>query len=242
MRIDVALEPSAFKAGDGHEKIVVVVDVLRASATIIKAIANGAEGVIPLATPEEVRDQAAKQCRDEVLLCGERQGICLPGFDLGNSPREYISQVVTGKMIYFTSTNGTQILTKAKGATKVIVSSFLNVTAALSYLKRFDSEILVVCSGCEERFALEDAVFAGYLVRGLEAMSQPSQMTDSAVAAANLYDSYRENLIGMASSSFWGSQLVQIGLGEDIPVCVEIDSENVVPELDGDRLIKSQEY
>jgi 2-phosphosulfolactate phosphatase len=240
MRIDVALHPSAFNAGDGTEKIVVVVDVLRASATIIAALANGAKAIIPLATPEEVRNHASKHCREEVLLCGERQGVCLPGFDLGNSPREYKSQVVAGKVLYFTSTNGTQILAKARDAQRVFVSGFNNVSASLTLLKSLRADTLIVCAGCEGLFSLEDAVYAGMLVRGLEDLPQ-SKKTDSAEAACLLYDAYAHDLQGMASSAFWGKQLIEIGLGDDIPVCVAVDSQGVVPELLHGRLVKSRD-
>ena len=129
MKIDVVLTPDTVEQFR-NRKSVVVIDVFRASTTIITALANGAESVIPLRTPKEARDLKSSFSNGNALLCGERKGICIDGFDFGNSPREYSRENVQGKILLFTSTNGSQMITKAKVWGEIIfIAGFVNHSA-----------------------------------------------------------------------------------------------------------------
>ena len=157
----------------------VVVDVLRASSTLTVARRNGARRVVAAATPEEA--VALRRRWPAAVLCGERDGRRLPGFDLGNSPFEYESGVVAGRTLVFASTNGSQALLAAGRARRAVLGAFVNATAVLEAAGG-DGEIVVVCSGKLGGFALEDSAFAGWLVERLAVRG--ARVTGAAAAFA----------------------------------------------------------
>ena len=151
----------------------VVLDILRATSSMITALANGAEQILPVATIEEAL--AAKAEHPEALLCGERDGLRITAaqtggteFDLGNSPREYTAEMVAGKTLITTTTNGTRALGACANAEYTLIDSFLNLTATAEHLRATAPENLVlVCSGTYEDAALEDTLAAGALADAL---------------------------------------------------------------------------
>lgn len=239
MRIDVTITPENFHSDSSEGKRVVVVDVLRASTTIITALARGAKKMYPLATPEEVKERARSFSKNEILLCGEREGIRISGFDLGNSPREYKECVVRGKVLFFTSTNGSRMLAKARGAGEILIGSFVNMAALIRRLDSNEKDCLVACSGHNGGFSLEDGVCAGMIVDRLKnEMPQHSiEMGDEARAAMILYRRFADDLENMARQSSWGKHLTELGFVDDLPVCTSVDLHNIVPVLKGEELV-----
>src|SRR5262249_14867735 len=140
----------------------VVFDILRATSTMVTALANGAEAILPVAEIEEAL--AVKRRQSAVLLAGEREGVKIgPGlasgttFDLGNSPREFTGQLVRNKTIVMTTTNGTRALSACRGATHTFAASFLNLGASAKAVRLTESmQVLVVCSGTHDQAAYED--------------------------------------------------------------------------------------
>src|SRR4051812_38657489 len=150
MRIDVVLGGTPIAPGDVSGRLVVVIDVLRASTTIAVALANGARAVVPLETSDEVVTRSKALERADVRLAGERRMLPIPGFDFGNSPREYTREAVEGKTILFTTTNGTVAIAKAQGARDVVIASYVNYSAVLTMLRtalRGGTDITMVCAG-----------------------------------------------------------------------------------------------
>ena len=143
-----------------------VVDVLRASTTLTVALAAGAAGVVEAVTPEEALALRART--PGALLGGERDGRRIPGFDLGNSPAEYVPSVVAGRTLLFASTNGSIALRHARPARRRVLGAFVNATAVRRALRSAE-HVVIVCAGKLGGFALEDAAFAGWLARDLEA-------------------------------------------------------------------------
>jgi 2-phosphosulfolactate phosphatase len=148
----------------------VVIDVLRWSSVVITALANGAEWVEAYATPEEVRARAAAFAREQVLLGGERGNVALPGFDVGNSPLDYTTARVRGRTVLTTTTNGTQALHAAVGASARLVGAFVNLTATVRAVHRALAEtdeatrrVTLLCAGQAGEEAHEDTAFAGAL-------------------------------------------------------------------------------
>lgn len=242
MKIDVALTPGTFRHGSGDGKSVIVVDVLRASTTIITALANGGEKIIPFATVEDVRESAKAYSRDRVLLCGERQSVRIPGFDLGNSPREYDDSVVQGKILLFTSTNGSQMLIKATGAAEVNIAGFVNIGSVVERLIQKKRDCVIACAGHEGGFSLEDGVCAGMIVSEAKQgrTGGSIRLSDEALAAAILYEHFANDLQGMIKKSFWGEYLTRIGLGDDLPLCASVNSYDLVPVLQNGVLVKKK--
>ena len=151
----------------------VVLDILRATSSMITALANGAEQILPVSTIEEAL--AAKAEHPGALLCGERNGLRITAaqtggteFDLGNSPREYTAEVVAGKTLITTTTNGTRALRACANAEHTLVASFLNLTATTDYLRTAKpSRLAIVCGGTYEEAALEDTLAAGAIAESV---------------------------------------------------------------------------
>ena len=147
---------------------VVVIDVLRASTTIIHALAAGAKCVIPCLEVEEAKTLAAKFPRDAIVLGGERAGVKIEGFDLGNSPREYDAKAVGGKTVLFTTTNGTKAMNACKLAKRVLIGGFVNMHAVL-LATASDSKIHLLCAGTNGQITREDVLCAGWYVAACRA-------------------------------------------------------------------------
>lgn len=144
----------------------VIVDVLRATSTLSTALAHGAAAVLEALSPEEAF--ALKRRHPGALVCGERDGRKVPGFDLGNSPREYTPETVAGRTLIFASTNGSVALRRARGARRRILVAFVNAGAVADALAP-EREVVIVCAGKLGRFSLEDMLLAGWLCARLEA-------------------------------------------------------------------------
>ena len=241
MHIAVSLSPASrprdiAQLGDSLG-CVVVIDVLRASTVICTALANGASEVIPFADIDKAR--AAKRSNAAALLCGEREGIRLPGFDLGNSPAEYTPEVVSGNSLLYASTNGSVALTHAPGNVETIVAGFVNLTAAAEHIDRTGLATLIVCAGREGGFSLEDAVCAGALIARLWEVSEHAEpATDSAYAAQAMWDRYKDDPAMALWQSDHGKYLISLGFGADLAICAVVDSLTVVPKLRIGRLVR----
>ena len=176
MNLKTTFTPAEFEVlarTDLSQTTCVVFDILRATSSMITALANGAEQILPVATIEEAL--AAKAEHPEALLCGERNGLRITAtqtggteFDLGNSPREYTAEVVAGKTIITTTTNGTRALPACANAEHTLVASFLNLTATTDYLRTAKpSQLVIVCGGTYEEAALEDTLAAGAIAESV---------------------------------------------------------------------------
>ena len=231
MRIDVHFTPLGVSAAEVSGRGAVVIDALRAGTTVITALANGARAVIPAATPEEAVRVASNLERDGVLLAGERKSLKIEGFALGNSPREMTPEVVGGKTIVLATTNGTPALVAVQGADPVLVGAPANFKALAARARAVLDErgdLVIVCSGRERHFALEDAYTAGRLVKAVKRGLRKLELNDAATAALALaaaYRSWAEAFAGTAAAR----QLVEANLGDDVTFAVKPDRFGLVP-------------
>ncbi len=243
MHIAVSLSPASrprdiAQLGDSLG-CVVVIDVLRASTVICTALANGASEVFPFADVDKAR--AAKRSNAAALLCGEREGVKLPGFDLGNSPSEYISEAIRGKSLLYASTNGSVALAQSPRGSETIVAGFVNLTAAAEHIDRTGLTTLIVCAGREGGFSLEDAVCAGALIARLWEVSEHAEpATDSAYAAQAMWDRYKADPAMALWQSDHGKYLISLGFGADLATCAALDTVAVVPTIKDGRLLSNQ--
>jgi 2-phosphosulfolactate phosphatase len=213
----------------------VVVDILRASTTICTALQNGAKDVIPFGDVEGAR--AAKAADPSALLCGERGGKKLEGFDLGNSPAEYTSDVVGGKSLLFSSTNGSVALAAAPSDAEVLVGGFVNATVVAQRIAELKRATVITCSGKMGQFALEDAAGAGVIIAKLwECVPDLELVNDGALAAQTLYDRYKSDPAMALWQSRHGTYLIEIGFGSDLSLCAAVDSVPVVPVMEDGRI------
>lgn len=237
MRIDVLFTPHELGSRELGGRVVAVIDVLRATSTIVEAIANGARAVFPAADMDDAMRVAQTVGRTEVLLCGERGSRKIEGFDLGNSPQEFTSEAVADKLVVMTTTNGTPALVAGAEADRCIVASFLNISAAATDLAASGKPIVLLCAGREGRFSLDDALCAGAMIRLLRSkVTERVRMNDSALAVSGLERRYHAHLLAVVARTGAARQLVEAGHEADIAYCLTRDLHNVVPVL-SDRQI-----
>lgn len=221
---------SAFPADGRLEGFApVAVDVLRATSTITKALSSGAVAVIPVLEPEEALAAAQAHPEGTVVLGGERGGLRIPGFHLGNSPAEYTPASVEGKVVLFTTTNGTRAIRRAAPLGPVYILSFLNVGAVAADLRESGRDVAVACAGTRGELSLEDVACAGALVEALGGPDGSLELNDLAWTARELYRSYRDRLAELLHIARHGQTLVALGLQEDLVTCAQQDSLPLVP-------------
>ena len=229
MKIDLAFTPFELEKKELEGKAVVVIDSLRATSTMLTAFENGCAGFIPVATIEEARELAASLNNPDILLGGERGARALEGFQVGNSPRDYSSERVRGKVVIMTTTNGTRALVAARRAGEVFIGAFLNLSAVCRRLKESGRDVIIACSGEKNLFCLEDFVCGGAMIACLSGEGNSLGMTDAARAAKILYEHFSPDICAMLEGSEWGQYLDGVGLGEDVRICAQIDSSRLVP-------------
>jgi len=213
----------------GRGDLIVVIDVLRCSSTIVTALFNGAKAIIPTKTLSEARKLHAKN--PEYLLAGERGGLRPPGFDLGNSPLEYVREKIFGKIIILTTTSGTLALINSRGAKWVLVGSFLNAKAvaekAFSIAYKEETGISIVQAGTEGRFSLEDFICAGAILSKLP--EESIKLSDSARAALLAFKYAENDLYANLVGSEHSRKLMNLGFSEDIKFSSQMDIYPIVP-------------
>jgi len=230
--LEVVFTPEEIKNRRLSDKLIVVIDVLRASSTIVTALAYGCRGVVPILSPEQAKEKAQQFKKEEVLLGGEREGRKIKGFDLGNSPREYQKEIVGDRIIIFSTTNGVKTLEIVRGAFRIIIASFLNLQATSNYCSKFQGDILLACAGKEGYFSLEDTVCAGMLINSLRDIYSDTctcQGVDANLTAQVLYKKFENNILEMLRKSQHGRYLESIGLRKDLEFCSQLDIFNIVP-------------
>ena len=231
MRIDVHFTPLGLAAGDLAARGVIVIDALRATTTIVTALANGAKAVIPAATSEDAVRLATNLEKDGVVLAGERRIVKIEGVALGNSPREMTATAVGGKTIVLATTNGTPALVAAQGGEPVLVGAPANFKALVERARAVllePRDLVVICAGREKDFAIEDAYTAGRLIKAVKKGLRKLALNDAARAALALTDeltSWQEALEGSEAAH----QLADADLGEDVAFAARADRFGVVP-------------
>ncbi len=229
-KLETLFIPEEIKNTELAGKLVVIIDVLRASSTIVTALANGCRGFIPILSPDKAKKKAQEFQNERVLLGGEREGIKIEGFDLGNSPREYKRELAKGKTIIFSTTNGVKTLEMVKGAHRIIIGSFLNLQAVCDYCTNYEGDILIICAGRKGKFSLEDTACAGMMVNSLrDVFPGDHQEIDANLTAQLLYVKFGNNILEILRKSQHGRYLESIGLGEDLKFCSQLDLFHIVP-------------
>jgi 2-phosphosulfolactate phosphatase len=214
----------------------VVIDVLRATTTIVYALAAGAKAVVPCLTIEAARQAAAALPRGRAVLAGERGGLPIAGFDLGNSPTEFTPQRIAGRVVVLTTTNGTKALLHCRRAERVLVGAFANLSALCEELDRCP-RVDLVCAGTDGRPTEEDLLLAGAIVERLAAAGS-WKLDDRAVGARAGWqdvargasgDRLAAQLAAAMLISRGGRNLVHIGMARDIEMAARTDACGIVP-------------
>lgn len=256
-QLHVHLLPSLIEADALHGGTAVIIDILRASSTMITALQNGAKRVIPCGTTEEAFQLRNQSPQESILLGGERGGVKIQGFDFGNSPAEYNVSAVAGRTVVFTTTNGTKAILKASTAATILIGAFINRAAIADRLRQEHRNTHLICAGTDGIVTGEDVLFAGAVVDELMGHDAPENqnsisaswtLNDSAVMAWSLWRKTvaditpgdaetRSQVIGerlalAMRNTQGGRNLVSLGYDSDISLCSQLDQFRIVPELD----------
>ncbi|NCQ19033.1 MAG: 2-phosphosulfolactate phosphatase [Ignavibacteria bacterium CG_4_8_14_3_um_filter_37_9] len=229
MKINVVLSPSNVDELHFSGKTTVVIDVLRASTTIVTALMNGAKEIVPVGSVEFAMKASSNMFGGQTLICGERNAKKIDGFNLGNSPLEYTNDAIGGKSIVFFTTNGTKAIVKAKYSNEVLLASFLNLSAVVKYLLELKKPFEILCAGNNNNFCLEDTVCAGKLISETASLSQNVELSDSGLAAVSIAKTFGKNLKKMFSESEHGNFLIGNGFEEDLKYCAKLNITELIP-------------
>ncbi len=249
-RLEVAFLPSLVQPDSLRDRTVVVTDVLRATTTIVNALANGCRQVIPRPSIESARQTHLEL--ENSVLGGERGGRIVEGFHNGNSPIEYTQDVIGDKSLILATTNGTVAMEHCRTAKRVLIGAMINLTAISEQIDD-EEPVTVVCSGTDGFITSEDVIFAGALmhmlaernsggtVRGNNGSPENNghhELSDMAKIAANHWR-HTSRMVdqGTEMADFFrkargGINLVRIGHDDDIVFASQVDTVPVVPELD----------
>jgi len=234
--VEVCFSPHSFPLYANEDSIVVVIDVLRATSSICSALHYGVERILPVASVLEARNYQAKG----FICAAERHAQKVEGFDLGNSPSEYHNPKLKGKVIVFTTTNGTQAIRVAREAYRIVIGSFVNLTVLCNWLSHQHKNIILLCSGWKDLFNIEDTLCAGAIAQKLEQTNLFEAHHDSTFAAKSLYELAHKDLIQFMENSSHFKRLEKFNLAEDVKYCLTPDLAPVVPILEGNYLIASK--
>lgn len=242
MKISVYFTPLGLTNQAITGKPVVVLDVLRATSSIVAALGNGARAVVPAATADEALKVAKNLESESVLLAGERGGHRVEGFALGNSPEEMTREAVSEKTLVMATTNGTGAITAAESARPVLIGAINNFTALVDVARvELDDcgELTILCAGRERMFALEDAYVAGRIAQCLlpAGKRRSAELNDAAIAALELVRRYGANWKRAVVASAAARDLKELGYRRDVDSVTEVDTHDIVPQY-SDRLIR----
>ena len=240
MRVHVVPHTRALKRRDLSAWTVVVIDAVRATSTIAQAVASGCRTVVPVASIAAARAYKRAHKGDAPLLGGERGGLKIAGFDLGNSPEEYHREAVAGRTVVLTTTNGTRALEASRDARETLAGAFLNLPAIVRYLAGEGHDVLLAPAGRQDAPVLDDVVCAGMFVDGL-LESGEAALTSEAHLAHMAYRGYRGRIEQALRESASGQALARIGLDSDLAYCAQVGLLDVVPRLiDGEIRAKER--
>jgi 2-phosphosulfolactate phosphatase len=232
-KIEVCFSPHSFPLYNHEDSIVVVIDVLRATTSICTALHSGVERILPVASVLEARNFQSKG----FLVAAERQAQKVAGFDLGNSPSEYMKPRLKGKIIVFTTTNGTQAIRAAKNAYKIVIGAFVNLTAISIWLAKQHKNIILLCAGWKDFFNIEDTLCAGAIAHNLDRTGMFETSYDSTLAAKALYETASKDIYGFMQKSSHFQRLEKLNLTDDVSYCLTPDSAPVIPILEGNYIV-----
>ncbi|MDO4567924.1 MAG: 2-phosphosulfolactate phosphatase [Clostridia bacterium] len=212
-------------------RTVIIVDTLRASTCIVWAVKNGAEKVIPIADPGDAATMHL-MIGGECILAGERGGIKVPGFDIGNSPLDFTASAVRGKTVIICTTNGTNAICAVKNASSpLIIGAMINKSAVARRAVELGNDVLILCAGTDGRISADDICTAGAIAEGIYAL-RPAQyeQDDMTFMARTLYADHAAKRVDLAQTAHW-SRLLKLGFAADVNFCFTEDITDVVPEL-----------
>ncbi|MEI6100946.1 MAG: 2-phosphosulfolactate phosphatase [Eubacteriales bacterium] len=228
MQITVAITSKYFKSGELTDKTAVVVDVLRASSTIITAIQHECDRIIPAASPMEAA-KIKKASEGEVLLGGEMESKIIQGFDKGNSPLEYMDQSVLDKTIIFSTADGSITIKKCDEAAEVLIGAMLNAAAVAKRVIDIGRDTYLVCAGTQGKFSTDDVLAAGCILDRIMQLDASVELDDLGKVAIKMYLHAKSNMISAMEGCRQYEYLAETGHQGDVKFCLQEDIYPIVP-------------
>lgn len=226
-KIDVCFSPALYPFYHNPEAVVVVVDVFRATTTMASAFYNGVRSIRPVATVEE-----AEAYKEKGWLVGAERNVRRCEFaDFGNSPFDYVPEKVAGKDVVFTTTNGTRAITIAQSAFRVVTGAFINLQAVADYCVEHGRDVVVLCSGWQDKVNIEDTLFGGALTAVLSEGGLYATGSDAAVIARDMWLDNKGRLMDYMEQTDHLARLKANHLEDAVPYCLSLDLTDKVPEL-----------
>lgn len=232
--VETCLSPALYDCHKNNDAIVVVIDILRATASIVTAFMNGAQKLIPVGTLDEAREYKSKG----FMVAAERDGIKRDFADFGNSPYNFTKERVANNDIVYSTTNGTNTIMLAKEAYRVAIGAYLNITALKDYIVKEQRDLVLLCAGWKNRFNLEDTLFAGALAQMVLEEENYTTICDSTHGAMDLWDVAKVNLMGYIDKAAQRSRLRKNGLDDVIEYCHELDKTSLIPVLENNYIVE----
>lgn len=238
MRIDVYFTIPQVKDDPLQDVSVVLIDVLRSTTTICHAAAAGCTRIFPVADLGEATGFVEALGRDALVLGGEKDSRPISGFDLGNSPLEYVPGTVGGRNVVLLTSNGTTALSRLKHVRQVWILSFANLQAVAERLATLDLDVVVCCAGHQDQFCLEDSLCAGLLTERILALKPEAvAANDAARVGLALVERWREDLAGALRETSHGQRLAELGFEADLEACAALDSLDTLPVFVKDQIL-----
>ena len=231
-KIDVCFTPEVVNLFDFKNKNVVVIDIFRATTTMVAGLASGLESIIPVSQLKECLEYPESK---NIIKAAERGGKKVEGFSYGNSPFDYIDGDVKGKTLIMTTTNGTRAINLSKEASNVLIGSFLNISTICGFLIKDGKDVVVFCAGWKGRYNLEDSLFAGAVIHRLQNKFEFD--SDGALSTCLLYEKAKfDGFLDFLKNSSHFKRLSSFSNHKDIELALEFDKFNILPKLNGDEI------
>ena len=233
--LSVCLSTSMIQSFDIKDKIIVVVDIFRATSVICTALSNGVTEVIAV---NKINDVKPYLNNKNYLVAAERDGKVVEGFKFGNSPLSYINNPnIIGKKLVLTTTNGTKAINSSLGADEILIGSFLNLMSLVNILKQKNKDCIIYCSGWKGQVCLEDTLFAGCLASRLLNSNSFFSHCDSVILSKSIYDSAKDNMTSFLIKSSYKERTRELNINPDIDFCLSLDKFKDVPIYRNGKLL-----
>lgn len=231
LKIDIIVSADYIREDIIKDKIVVVIDMLRATSVITTAFMNGCKELVPLLTVEEAFKLRETESEKNYLLGGERRAIKIEGFDFGNSPLEYTKEAVSGRNVILSTTNGTRALTSCLAADKILIGAMINGHAVAEKLKELNKDVVIVNAGTNGQFSMDDFICSGFIIKELldMGMEEHVELTDISKTALTIYNTHSD-VISFIKNARHYNVMLNLGLNEDIAYCSKKNICEIVPE------------
>jgi len=229
MNIDVVISAQHIKPEKFKDRIVVVIDVLRATSVMVTALNNGCDKIVPVKEIEEAVDIARKD-RNYYLLGGERGGVRIENFDFSNSPLDYTQDIVKEKSLVMTTTNGTRAIKNSEEADKIFIAALINGRAVAEKLAKLNKDVTFVNAGTDGEFSMDDFITSGYIINCLrDIMKNQCTLTDIAKTSEYVYIN-NPSIISFVKDALHYKRMKDLKYHEDLRYCLSKDLVNIVPE------------